>query len=130
MLHLPELKELYPDIDRALSIRQPWAWAIINAGKDIENRTWATNYRGPVFIHASRKLDADAAYYTDPRFKLKGCPYPHLFSTGGIIGIVDIVDCVQKHISPWFDGPYGFVLANPRVVDYTPCPGRLSIFHV
>jgi len=25
---------------RCLSVRQPWAWAIIYAGKTIENRTW------------------------------------------------------------------------------------------
>lgn len=31
----------------AISIRQPWAWLILNAGKDIENRDWPTNFRGP-----------------------------------------------------------------------------------
>lgn len=37
-----------------LSIRQPWAWAICNAGKTIENRDWpGCKYRGLVFIHAS-----------------------------------------------------------------------------
>jgi hypothetical protein len=25
---------------KALSIKQPWVWAILNVGKDIENRTW------------------------------------------------------------------------------------------
>ena len=33
---------------KALSIRQPWAWAIINAGKDIENRQWPTKFRGSI----------------------------------------------------------------------------------
>ena len=28
---------------KALSIRQPWAWAILHAGKDIENRDWRTD---------------------------------------------------------------------------------------
>lgn len=38
----------------ALSIRQPWAWAILHAGKRIENRDWrGCKYRGPVLIHAS-----------------------------------------------------------------------------
>lgn len=37
-----------------LSIRQPWAWAILHAGKTIENREWPRcSYRGPIFIHAS-----------------------------------------------------------------------------
>ena len=30
----------------ALSIRQPWAWLIVNGYKDIENRDWKTHYRG------------------------------------------------------------------------------------
>lgn len=42
---------------KALSIRQPWAWAIVNGHKTIENRTWATTYRGPLLIHASKSLD-------------------------------------------------------------------------
>ena len=40
----------------ALSVRQPWAWAIIHAGKDIENRSWATKFRGRVLIHASKGM--------------------------------------------------------------------------
>lgn len=39
---------------KALSIRQPWAWAIVNAGKRVENRTWETRYRGPILIHAAK----------------------------------------------------------------------------
>jgi hypothetical protein len=41
---------------KALSIRQPWAWLIIHAGKDIENREWRTSFRGPVLIHASKTM--------------------------------------------------------------------------
>lgn len=39
---------------KALSVKQPWAWAIIHAGKDIEKRTWRTDYRGPLLIHAGK----------------------------------------------------------------------------
>ena len=34
------------------------------------------------------------------------------FRKGAIIGEVDIVDCVTKSTSPWFEGPFGFVLRN------------------
>ncbi len=37
-----------------LSIRQPWAWLIVNGYKDIENRTWSTRFRGKVLIHAGK----------------------------------------------------------------------------
>jgi hypothetical protein len=43
----------------ALSIRQPWAWLILHAGKDIENRDWPTKYRGPFLIHASKGMTRD-----------------------------------------------------------------------
>lgn len=37
---------------KALSIRQPYAWLIVNGFKDIENRDWPTKFRGRVLIHA------------------------------------------------------------------------------
>ena len=42
---------------KALSIKQPWAWLIVNGYKDIENRTWKTNYRGTFLVHASKGFD-------------------------------------------------------------------------
>ena len=37
---------------RAITIRQPYAWAIIKKSKRIENRAWSTTSRGDLFIHA------------------------------------------------------------------------------
>jgi hypothetical protein len=31
---------------KGLSLRQPWAWAVVHAGKTIENRRWNTSFRG------------------------------------------------------------------------------------
>ena len=42
---------------KALSIRQPWSWLIAAGYKDIENRTWHTNYRGKFYVHAAKKLE-------------------------------------------------------------------------
>ncbi len=38
---------------------------------------------------------------------------------GGFIGIVDLVDCTYRAVNPWFFGPVGLVLANPRQVPFT-----------
>lgn len=35
---------------RILSVRQPWAWALVDGWKDVENRSWRTAYRGPIAI--------------------------------------------------------------------------------
>lgn len=46
---------------RAITVRQPWAWAIIHGGKDVENRSRniAGSYRGLVAIHAGLAIDED-----------------------------------------------------------------------
>ena len=50
------------DTIKCLSVCEPWAWAIIHGPKGIENRSWATAYRGPLLIHASKSK----AYLADP----------------------------------------------------------------
>ncbi len=47
---------------KALSLRQPWAWAILHAGKRIENRDWGTAYRGPLLLHASKSVGSRMAF--------------------------------------------------------------------
>jgi hypothetical protein len=46
---------------RAISIRQPWAYAILHLGKDVENRPMRTHYRGRIFIQASLTMERDEA---------------------------------------------------------------------
>lgn len=124
----------------ALSVRQPWTYAIIHLGKPIENRSWdrrlallrtALDFRGPVCIHAGKGMTqdeySDAADFIE-RITGFAPPPPHQLLRGGIIGTVEIVDVVRKSQSPWFFGPVGLVLANPRPVDFIPCPGALGFF--
>ncbi len=126
----------------ALSIRQPWAWAIINAGKDIENRDWPTRFRGPVAIHAA-KVMTSAEYDNANRAIQKAVgpvdqewltrwmgvtAAPTKLKRGGIIGVADVVDCVEASESPWFFGRYGFVLRNARPVEFIPVKGALGFF--
>lgn len=94
---------------RILTVRQPWASAIILAGKDVENRTRniAGDYRGPVLIHAAARKEtgeewfAFAERYPDAAWKLEadlGHPDDH---RGAIIGVVDLVD-VHPVANPHF----------------------------
>lgn len=115
---------------RALSIKQPWAWLIIYGGKDIENRTWTTAFRGTCYVHASKALDIQAY----KQLVADGVTLPTraelLEQQGGIIGTIDITDCVQSHASQWFTGPNGFVLANPVSLPFRPMRGQLNFFTV
>jgi hypothetical protein len=112
---------------KALSVKQPWAWAILQGGKDVENRTWPTSYRGPLLIHAARVDSPGGWGYLDHL----GLTLPVDPPTGGIIGVVDVVDCVHGYPSPWaLEGYWHWVLANPRARPFRRCPGRLGLFEV
>lgn len=119
----------------ALSVRQPWAWAIIHGGKDIENRTWrrpnpGLEYRGDVAIHAAQGMTRNEFESAELTMALNGadCPRPDELKRGGIIGIARIVDVVRKSDSPWFFGPVGFVLTDPRPVEFIRASGNLGFF--
>lgn len=126
----------------ALSVRQPWAWAIIHAGKDIENRTWqAVNHglkkRGRIAIHASKGMGKeeyeDARDFINeilaasPDFGMR-CPAAIDLLRGGIVGSVDVVDVVTDSESDWFMGPRGLVLRNPLPCEFVPSVGALGYF--
>lgn len=117
-----------------LSIRQPWAWLILNAGKDIENRNWPTQFRGRFLIHAGKGMTREEygnACYTleevNPRIVL---PAFEMLARGGIVGSVELVDCVTDSESGWFFGDYGFVLRDPQPMVFEPMKGRLGFFDV
>lgn len=108
-----------------LSIKQPWAWLIVNGHKDIENRDWSTQLRGRIFIHAGKKHDGSPADWDWPSIAR-----PEHLDYGGIVGEAEIVDCVAASASPWFQGPYGFVIRNARPLPFRPWRGQLGFFQV
>lgn len=142
---------------RAITVRQPWAWAIIHGGKDVENRTRniAGAYRGPVAIHVALSI-GDAAAWTAPN--VQAALLAHDVETdwpltlGRIIGVVDLVDvhsglnserarlravrsCYQPGkpwgpCSPWaMPDHHHLVLANPRpLAEPIPYKGRLGLW--
>lgn len=128
---------------KVLSIQHPWAWFIVNGYKDIENRSWYTNYRGPVLIHAGKKFDEDGWEYIKKCFKdlatkeqkerFYGAgsitPRQIMETLGGIVGYAEITDCVKQSKSPWFFGEFGFVLKDARPLPFYPCRGQLGFFH-
>ena len=102
-------------INNYISIRQPFAEAIVRGLKIIENRSWSTSFRGRLFVHASKSTESleDGLEFIR---EITGKPFKHKLTFGAIIGSVEITDCVISHPSPWFVGRFGFVLAQPRRV--------------
>ena len=113
---------------KILSIRQPWAHLIVIGIKDIENRTWYPSYRGPLLVHASvTAVDEDF----EKAQILLGEPLARdQMRFGGVVGRCDLVGVVTRHQSPWFTGPYGFLLANPRSLNFVPWKGAFGLREV
>ncbi len=118
---------------KALSIRQPWAWLIIHGGKDIENRSWHTKFRGRFLVHAAKGMTREE-YAFAYRYALAFCnvtiPKFEDLNRGGIIGSVELVDSVDTSDSPWYMGQKGFSLRDPEPMQFRPLKGRLQFFEV
>jgi hypothetical protein len=119
---------------KALTLRPHWAWLVVNGFKDIENRSWPTHVRGRIWIHASSSRVTCVEY---ERFlgvceerRIKKFPQRENFQIGGIVGSVEIMDCVTASRSYWFSGEYGFVLKKARKTPFRPMKGRLGFFEV
>lgn len=111
---------------KALTIRQPWATLIMQGVKRYEFRSWKTNFRGEVLIHAGKGIDKEAV----ERLK-KYLPEGEL-PLGKILGKVNITDCVPMseefanmlskenndiYTTHSFSRNYGFKLEDVEVFD-------------
>lgn len=139
---------------KALTVQQPWAWAIIHGGKDVENRTQAWTYRGPLAIHAGNRI-SDRGIQTVPSIigaesLLLGADLAREVMLaesqvrGAIIGLVDLVDVHDAAVgcceSWWAELSYAehggktrrdivhLVLEDPRPIEPIPCRGRLGLW--
>lgn len=126
---------------KVLTVKQPWAWLILHGEKDIENRSWPTNVRGRVGIHASSRVDERECRRALLHMATRGLRHADrerwrwedagLLVPGAILGTVEVVDCVTSSNSPWFVGEYGFVLRNPVPFTYPiPVRGKLNWWDV
>jgi ASCH domain len=144
---------------RALTVRQPWATAIIWGGKDIENRSKPTKYRGRLWIHAGmhhpdwgdylevRGLSGAVFGWTDTRRVSMSAAEAqraqrrkeHAGTRGVILGSVDVVGCHgdetaedRESCSPWArHGQHHWMLANPQpLAEPVPCRGMLGLWRL
>jgi hypothetical protein len=84
---------------------EPFATLVAIGQKRIETRSWKTNYRGRIAIHASKNINKDEKQYClKPEYMsiLKGKyviigndKVKYNFKFGHIIAICDLVDCVK-----------------------------------
>lgn len=132
-------------VTKALSIRQPWLWAILSHRKDIEIRRWNTNYRGFIALHAPKEFD-DIGYDQLCSLGLKKMPLRDEYPLGQVLGVARIYDVIKfddwyhfyeyrkRHLcsAHWYHPSMrGFLLQNVKPVrNPIPLRGRLNIFNV
>ena len=100
---------------KAITVKPTWAWAIIYAGKNIENRSWQTRIRGPVAIHASKNLSRKEYEESKKLFSRRWrneLPAYEYLARGAMICVTEIIDCVTESKLPWFMSDYGFERAQ------------------
>jgi len=116
-----------------LSIRQPWASAIIMGYKDVENRDWKPRLATPfrLNVHAGKTFDDNA--YRRGLLTREQCAH----RMGALVGIVTVdsihngYDCGDA-CSPWADyqAPWHWCLSNAHAIDPIPMRGRLGLWEV
>ena len=124
---------------KVITIKQPFASLIIAGLKEYEFRTWKTNYRGPILIHAGKGIDKNAMKKYE-QFHLE---YP----TGCILGIADLTDCIkideeaktmlkqkksiiyENQINNKENNHYGFKLENIKTIEPIYINGQLGLWN-
>lgn len=97
---------------KAITLWQPWASLLACGAKQYETRSWATNYRGPIAIHAAAKSIssiykeifpcADYEFHPSHMYKNIFCDAVKDFGLnedelplGYIIATAELVDCLR-----------------------------------
>lgn len=126
---------------KVISIKEPFATLITNGIKRIETRSWKTNYRGELFIHASGKSLAKEFLTNDfvvDLIKDMNMNY------GNIICKCNLVDCVymdekflefikqnptEYNLGEYKLGRYAWILENIEPINPIPAKGQLNIWN-
>ncbi len=124
----------------ALTVKQPFASAIIAGVKPLDNRSWMPPLPDDdadeglrIFVHAGLtthdRADLARALWSE-------CLPDDALPRGAIIGevlVVDVVGVVDEYLrwafNPWYRGPYGWIFARPiAYAQPVPCAGKVRLW--
>ncbi|EJL29974.1 ASCH domain-containing protein [Brevibacillus sp. BC25] len=143
---------------KAITIHQPWATLIALGEKRFETRSWSTRYRGPIAIHAAKKVDKDICLEEPFRSVLAKHGYTvDNLPTGAVVAIANLTECWRslgegylsgvpilqngikgqtKQISPqedsfgWFEsGRYAWEMTDVKQIDPVPAKGQQGLWN-
>lgn len=93
---------------KALTLTQPWATLVAIGAKRIETRSWKTQYRGPLAIHAAKGFPKDARQFTLQAVVYEAVKARYLPTD------------IERRTSGFPAYPLGAVLATCELVDVLP----------
>jgi hypothetical protein len=127
----------------ALTVWQPWAWAIAAGLKPVENRGWFTSYRGPLAIHAGRAFDNAGLPAFFELLAPTGVAAPRFdeLPRGAVVALTELVEVCDRARDPaaagcgcgiWAaTGQYHWRLTTARpLTNPVPGRGRQGLFEV
>lgn len=123
-----------------LSLWRPWTTLILHHGKNVENRTWTTDYRGDLLIAGSVRWDNKMQWpVAAPATVSRGLSRVQSVHPRGIVGVVEVHGMCTEPIGggtcgcgPWaMPGQAHWQLRNPRpFAEPVPHVGRLKLHQV
>jgi hypothetical protein len=118
---------------KTISIKQPWAWLIVNGYKDMENRShnWNCLKGQTILLHASKQFDMQGYLYVKRNVSYIHMPEKGEFEQGGIVGKAMVSDVTRERKSKWHQhNQSGIYLKDVQQLPFFPCKGMLGIFEV
>lgn len=137
-------------IYKAITILEPWASLIACGAKRIETRSWPTKYRGPIAIHAGKRIIQESAFLIPIYSTLMAADLDpnkaSSLSPGKVIAIAELEDCIEmtiERIVAWKDiygrneiafghfkpGRYAWILSNVRRIEPIQAKGLQRIWN-
>lgn len=125
---------------KAISLWQPWASAMALGMKKVETRHWRTNYRGPLFIHAAKKITPWPSITFQALFD--GIAFlPSDLPLGALLCKVNLVDCqrilfhnrpggFERSLGNYEVGRFMWITEDLESFDPIPYRGRQGFFNV
>lgn len=133
---------------KAISLWQPWATLAATGAKGYETRSWSTNYRGALIIHAAKRWTEDEIAYCwrEPfRSTLKDLGFTKLdqLPLGALLGLVtltavhrteDVAPTIttrERCFGDFTPGRFAWKLENPMPFsEQIPYRGSQGLFDV
>lgn len=124
---------------KAITITQPWATLIALGHKRIETRSWVTNYRGPIAIHAAKGFPVSARRFAEIERSIgrvpASLPCGAVVATARLVDVrptwevVAIISGLERHLGNYSAGRFAFVLEEVVVfTEPVPVRGALGLW--